>query len=286
MTSRPPVSVVIAARNAADTIERQLEALRSQDYAGELEVVIADNGSTDATRARVLAWTDRLPGLRVVDAAEVAGAAHARNVGIGAATNEIVVVCDADDVVAPHWIELLVDALSTSDLVTGGVVVWDGGAFPATPDPYVMGTAGFGFLPILSTGCLGLHRSAWQALGGFDETLVTCEDVDFAWRAQLRGYTLELLPDAFVYYRVIKQPGVAFRKAVEYGRFQPMLYRRYRGAGFRRQPLHRALARWGILILTAYHLAGSDTRRRRWCVEFGRRWGRLIGSIEARAAYL
>ena len=239
------MSVVIAARNAADTIERQLEALRSQDYAGELEVVIADNGSTDATRARAWAWTDRLPGLRVVDAAEVAGAAHARNVGIGAATNDLVVVCDADDVVAPRWIELLVDALSTSDLVTGGVVVWDGGAFPATPDPYVMGTAGFGFLPILSTGCLGLHRSAWQALGGFDETLVTCEDVDFAWHAQLRGYTLELLPDAFIYYRVIKQPGVAFHKAVEYGRFQPMLYRRYRGAGFRRQPLHRALARWG-----------------------------------------
>ncbi len=284
--SPPPVSVVIAARNVADTIDEQLAALRDQNYPGPVEIIVADNGSTDATCARVRAWSDAFAQLRIVDASATPGAAYARNVGIAAAVNELVVTCDADDIVDSRWMGKLVGALADHDLVTGGVVPWDGGPLPEAPRPFTMSRAGFGFLPILSTGCLGLRRSVWDALGRFDEQLPTCEDVDFAWRAQLRGYTLALRSDAFIYYRVTDEPFASFRKAYAYGRFQPVLYRRYHRAGLPRQPLHRALGRWCILAATIYHLAGTDEQRVKWCNEFGRRCGRLVGSIEARAAYL
>ena len=61
------VSVVVPVRNGAATIALQFEALADQDYDGPWEVVVSDNGSTDATRSVVDEWSAKLPGLRVVD---------------------------------------------------------------------------------------------------------------------------------------------------------------------------------------------------------------------------
>jgi hypothetical protein len=76
------------------------------------------------------------------------------------------------------------------------------------------------------------------------------------------------------------------RKSIEYGRYQPVLYRDYRRLGMPRQPVHRALARWAKLLVTSYQLFGSESERRAWSAEFGKRLGRLIGSVEARSLFL
>jgi len=99
MTDDPFVSVVIPALNVADTIGDQLDALAHQTYAGAWEVVVSDNGSTDATRERVEVWRDRLPHLRIVDSSRRRGVSPARNVGVEAARGDLVLICDGDDVV-------------------------------------------------------------------------------------------------------------------------------------------------------------------------------------------
>jgi len=96
----PLVSVVVPVRQGARTLGEQLEALSRQTYSGEWELIICDNGSTDGTRGRALAWQGALP-LRIVDASAKKGVAHARNVGIEATRGAYVLICDADDVVDP-----------------------------------------------------------------------------------------------------------------------------------------------------------------------------------------
>ena len=83
-----PVSVIVPARNEAQTIGRVVGQLR--DMAGIAEVVVIDNASTDATAARAEA-----AGARVVSEARP-GMGHAVRTGIGAARHDWVMKVDAD----------------------------------------------------------------------------------------------------------------------------------------------------------------------------------------------
>jgi GT2 family glycosyltransferase len=279
-------TVVVPCHQAAATIDAQLAALATQDFAGRLEVLVVDNASTDGTAARARAWAAKLPGLRVLEANERLSPAYARNVGIRAATYEVVLACDADDIVDRSWVRELVHALQTCDIVGGGVVDWFGARLPDHPKARPFGRAGFGFLPALSGCNVGVHKSAWSSLGGFDEDLLGCEDIDLAWRAQLAGLQMYTCVGAFVYHRVPARPVDVFRKWLLYGTYQPLLFAKFRGT-LSRQPVHRALGRWLVLVLTCYRFVlGSADQQRAWCAEAGRRSGRVVGSIRFRSLYL
>lgn len=283
------VTVVIPARDAAATIDAQLRALAAQDHDGPVHVIVADNGSTDGTAAAALAWGDRFAELRVVDASARRGPAFARNFGTAEATTELVVLCDADDIAHPSYVRRLVAALAAADAVAGGTVAFRGAppADGATPAPF--GTAGFGFLPGLMSSSCGYRRTAWEAVGGFDADrfpVATCEDIDFAWRLQLAGFTLAQEPAGYVYYR---EPATAWkvtRTWYRYGRYMPLLLERFRDAGLRPEPTRRVLAGWARLVIHGYRLVGGDAARRRWCRDAGRRAGRLVGSVRTGARYL
>jgi cellulose synthase/poly-beta-1,6-N-acetylglucosamine synthase-like glycosyltransferase len=120
---RPGISVVVPAYNEEDIVVTTASALLEQDYA-PLEVVVVDDGSTDATFERLHAAFDlvELPvgsglplqaaplrslhmsrhalGLRVVRKAN-GGRADALNVGLGVARHELVAVTDADSLLEP-----------------------------------------------------------------------------------------------------------------------------------------------------------------------------------------
>jgi glycosyltransferase involved in cell wall biosynthesis len=275
---------VIPARNAAHTIGSQLEALANQDYPGPLEVVVADNNSSDDTTAVVLRWTDRLPGLRVVRADERWSPGYARNVAVSAATNEFVLMCDSDDVVHRSWAGRLVNALRGAPAVAGGFARLDG--TPADVSQVFPFVSGFRFLPGFSTASAGVTRTAWQDVGGFDEDLPTGEDLDFAWRLQLAGFALVSCPDAFVYYGAPTTRAARLRRSYRYGLLQPVLFARYRSAGMARQPVVKSVARWAVLLASCYRLFGSADDRLAYCDDVGKRFGRLVGSVRARSLFL
>jgi glycosyltransferase involved in cell wall biosynthesis len=116
------ISVIIPAFNAEETIGDQLRSLSAQTWAGEWEVVVADNGSTDDTIARALEFAELLPDLRVVDASQRKGPSHARNVGAEAARGPFLIFLDADDVAQPGWLETMADASRLADLIAGPTV--------------------------------------------------------------------------------------------------------------------------------------------------------------------
>jgi glycosyltransferase involved in cell wall biosynthesis len=117
----PSVSVIIPVRNGEHVLGPQLEALAAQQVPVAFEVVIADNGSTDGTAALAESFRDRIPLLRVVDASIRPGINVARNAGARAALGELLLFCDADDLVQPGWIAAMWQASRTSPALGGAL---------------------------------------------------------------------------------------------------------------------------------------------------------------------
>jgi glycosyltransferase involved in cell wall biosynthesis len=113
----PSVSVVIAAHDEAASIGPRVDNLLALDYpADRLEIVIASDGSTDATVAEARRRAD--PRVRVLDLPRT-GKATALNTAVDASTGEIVVFSDANTAYAPEAIRRLVR--SFADPAVGGV---------------------------------------------------------------------------------------------------------------------------------------------------------------------
>jgi len=98
------ISVVIPAYNEEQYLDRCLEALARQIYpVDRFEVIVVDNGSTDAT-----AELARRYGVRVI-AEPRKGVAYARQAGFEAARGAIIASTDADTVVPPFWVERIAE---------------------------------------------------------------------------------------------------------------------------------------------------------------------------------
>ncbi len=96
MTESPLVSVVIPAYNAARTLDATLLSACAQEYRA-LEIIVVNDGSTDATRAIAEDHAARDPRVRVLNQAN-AGLAAARNAGWRNARSDLIAFLDADDV--------------------------------------------------------------------------------------------------------------------------------------------------------------------------------------------
>jgi glycosyltransferase involved in cell wall biosynthesis len=290
VTGQPTVSVVIPALDVAGTIDDQLAALAAQTYAGEWEVVVSDNGSTDATRERVAAWEGRVPGLRVVDSSARRGLSFARNVGVAAARGDLILLCDGDDVVARDWVERMVGALADHSLVTGRIDVehfndrylfaWSGEAEQHGAErPY-------GFLPYAAGGNLGIRRALYEQLAGFDETLPRTEDFDFGWRAAYAGVAVHYEPLAVIHRRLHGSMRALARTRYLGGRSEPALYRRHGRRGMPRDTSAQVRETWAWLLRELPNAARRREARPRWVAHAATRVGRVVGSVAHRTRFL
>ncbi|MEY2458949.1 MAG: hypothetical protein QOG30_779 [Acidimicrobiaceae bacterium] len=274
------ISVIIPALNVASTIEDQLDALSHQRFDGEFEVIVADNGSTDDTRAVVEAWQGRLPGLRIVDASARPGSASARNVGVRAAAGPGLAFCDADDVVADTWLAALAEGLESASLVAGwyeileeptGRLLWPAGPRQTSMD----------FLRYADTCSMAVDKAALESVGGFAEDLLRCSDRDLSWRLQLAGFEMIEAPAALVHKRSRRTHRERVAQSYLWGWFEPILYKRFRDAGMPRAPLGSTLLDL-VLILVTTPLIWHPRARARWWATAPLHAGRIVGSVRAR----
>ncbi len=279
------------ALDAADTIGAQLEGLAAQDYERDWEVLVADNGSSDGTVDLAQSKLVALPGGRLIDASEEGrGPNFARNAGARVAEGDFLAFCDADDVATPGWLSALVEKARASDVVAGRletqslnepvVVEWNDSLRWDERQPALR------FLPIVSTANCGIWAHVFDALGGFREELTRGEDKELAWRAQLNGHRVAKAPDAVIAYRYRTSVRASARQHFGYGLAYPALYRLYRGAGFPRPSLRRALRVWAWLILVLPSALWSNRVRGRWAMMAAQSAGRLLGSIRHRVVFL
>ncbi|MPY94083.1 MAG: glycosyltransferase [Acidimicrobiia bacterium] len=286
----PYISVVIPVRNGEPWLVKQLAALEAQTYQGQWEVLAVDNGSRDHSRQILGSWREHLP-LRVVDAPDRAGINVARNAGCEQAKGELIAFCDADDVAAPHWLTALVAAAQRFDLVGGRLdeehlnLGYGSALRPRLPADRL--PMGLGFLPFALGANFAVWRDVLDRVGVFDEAFILGnDDVEFSFRAQLRGFRLGYAPDAVVAYRHREGSRELFRQFRSYGRSEPLLFKCYGAHGMPPTPFGQVLRRWARLVLFAPSVFASPERRGAWLVSAGFSLGRLEGAVRNRVLYL
>lgn len=287
----PTVSVVMPVLNGAATLPQQLQALAAQTYPDRWELLVADNGSTDATAEVVREWAAKMPCLRQVDASDRMSTNHARNVGAAAARSDLLAFCDADDVAAPGWLAAMVAALRSYDLV-GGRLDDEALNDPVTrawrsrPDADGLPSALY-YRPYATSANLGVRAQVLRALGGWNEEFVRGgTEVEFCWRAQLAGYRLGYAPDAVMQYRYRVTRWSFAYQLYRYGRAEVQLYRAFRDHGVPRPSVYRACRAWAWTAVHLPYLLRSRTHQGRWLRTAAFRVGRLDGSVRFRTLCL
>ena len=215
--SGPLVSVVIPTFDRADLLEPCIRSLLDQVY-DPLEIVVVDGGSTDGTLEMVRSLA---PSALIAEAHGNPGFAAACNVGVRAASGDLLVLLNNDTVLEPDAIGQLVRVARDRPLRLGAV-----NAMTRRDDlrPVIdsLGVLvrmhGFGapryagFIDLgqfsketelfaASFTCVMIPRVAWDLIGPMDERYgYYYEDVDWSFRARMCGLRIQAAPDALVYH--------------------------------------------------------------------------------------
>lgn len=187
----PLVSVVTAAYNSERFLADALRTLFAQDYE-PVESIVVDDGSTDGT-AEIAQSFPEVVYLRQ----ENAGPAAARNTGLAVAKGEFVAILDADDLLPPNKLSVQVGHLVEHPEVACvlGRQEWIDPPLWLTRDPV------YGELDGIPLPSAVFRKDVLDALGGFDPTFKTGEDMDLLVRMRQAGHELVVLPDLVLHRR-------------------------------------------------------------------------------------
>lgn len=216
-------SVVIPHWNAVRFLPTCLDALKRQTYP-HIEVIIADNNSTDGSRELI---KRDYPWVRLLELDRNYGFAGACNAGMEAAKGEIIALLNNDTEVDPGWAAAVMDAFArypeigsvaskmllfdrrdhihtAGDLFTvdGRAVnrgVWQRDEGQYDREEFVFSACG---------GSSAYRRAMLDDIGLLDtDFFFSIEDVDLGWRAQLAGWRCLYTPAAVVYHQLSASGG-------------------------------------------------------------------------------
>lgn len=202
----PLVSVVIPSYNAQRTIARAIQSVLEQDYQS-LEIIIADDGSTDSTRQVIGQFHD--PRITLVGSSLNRGAAAARNTAIRRASGAYIAFLDADDIWLPGKISTQVRIMerhpkariATCDCLFFSIDGRPKGSFFETRTPCAGENAWRTLLAynFISTSTVLARRTDVVELGGFSEMFPIAEDQDL-WIGLATLGEVVFTPEILAYY--------------------------------------------------------------------------------------
>jgi cellulose synthase/poly-beta-1,6-N-acetylglucosamine synthase-like glycosyltransferase len=223
----PTVTLVIPARNAAQTICRCLNAVMPLLYSGELcEVIVVDDGSTDDTR-RIL---ERYPVTLMLGAGQGPGAA--RNLGWRRADSELIWFVDADCEPQPNTLRELISHFK--DPVVAAV----GGTYSNLHPDSLLATLiqeeiavrhsrMSSHVNFLATFNVVYRRLVLERTGGFDESFKLAQDAELAYRTIASKYSLCFESRSVVGHHHPVRLLRYLKTQARQGFYRVMLYRRY-----------------------------------------------------------
>jgi len=222
------VSIVVPARNAADTLGQCLDALLVNSDAGEsYEVIVVDDGSSDDTRdvansrpVRVLSQKHE-------------GPAAARNRGVAEARGHIILFTDADCVPAVSWVSEMTRPFLDAEIVgvKGAYRTRQAGIVPrfvqCEYEERYQRMATLKRIDFIDTYSAGYRRAVFRSAGGFDTRYpsASVEDQELSFRLAEQGCQMVFNPLAVVYHRHPETVGAYFRRKFNIGYWKVRLLR-------------------------------------------------------------
>ncbi len=265
------VSVIVPVRNGAATIQRTIDSALAQEPVPP-EIIVVDDGSTDATPRILSSYGDRIKVVRQRNR----GPSVARNVGAAAASPgaEYFAFLDADDVWLPAMLRTLMaelDAAVNAALAFCDVIsvndrgeeidarfIDESSAHAPSMDELLTR-----WWPILTSAAV-MRRAAFERTGGFDEAFARPGFEDpFMWLLMREQGDFIFVPQRLVRYRTTPPEVRMMKYAKGYRIFTRLVVQRYGEAGKRlvRESTDAFVAAWGYAGLMALR-EGNKARAR------------------------
>ena len=232
----PGLSVLIAAYNEESGIAETLDSFMHQDYHGELEILILNDGSTDKTAEivreyenRADLWNDRFQ-LRLIDYQENQGKARVLNLGLKQARHALIATVDADSYLHENALNNIVSnhiqSPSNTAATAGCMLVrnsrqnlltrlqeWDyflGISVVKRTQSLLQGT-------LVAQGAFSVYNAGIvKGLEGWRPTVG--EDIVLTWGMIAKGYRIGFAENAFAFTRVPTTYGEFYRQRRRWAR--------------------------------------------------------------------
>jgi GT2 family glycosyltransferase len=210
---QPLVSVIVLNYNGARWLERCLNSLRAQTIFGQVEVIVADNVSTDGSEQIGRQLTEGWPRGRFIQHAQNLGYCEGNNRAADAARGEYLLFLNNDTWLEPNYLELLLAEVRRTSAAAAGPLVlnYEDDSFQS------LGAFGFDIFGLACTrapceatrqvlmpeGCAYLiRRDLFQQLGRFDsEFFMFADEFDLSWRVWISGHQAIAVPSARLHHR-------------------------------------------------------------------------------------
>jgi glycosyltransferase involved in cell wall biosynthesis len=176
------ISIVVPAHNEQGFIPKCLESIRTAESRSDIpvEIVVVLNRCTDGTEDIAKQYG------AITVRQDDKNLARIRNTGIKASTGDVIVTIDADSWMTPNMLQEVARHLDSGRYIGGGV--W------MKPERISLGIF-FSLMMVaphllaagISAGMFWLYRKDFEAVGGFDERLVSAEDYHFAKKLKRYG---------------------------------------------------------------------------------------------------
>ncbi len=221
----PKVSVVVCSYNGARTLQACLTSLLQMNYP-DYEVILVDDGSTDKTQEIMKDF----PQVKNIHQ-ENLGLSVARNVGMKAASGEVIAYTDSDCMADKDWLYYLVGTLQQDNfMAVGGPNIsppaqsWVQACVavaPGQPSHVLVDDSEAEHIP----GCnMAFYKWALESIGGFDPVYRKAgDDVDVCWRLRQQGHRIGFSPSAVVWHHRRFSIRAYFKQQEGYGEAEALL---------------------------------------------------------------
>jgi len=204
----PPVTILVAAYNEEDCIEDTLRSIYAQDYPGEIQIVVINDGSVDHTSTRIKRLDGHIDHLKFISLGVNQGKSSALNIGLSQSTTDLIISVDADCYLLHNSIRNLVERYLSDPpntaAVAGEILIRnsrENWITKAQEWDYFLGIAAVKRIQslfhgtLVAQGAFSLYeKRAIEAVGGWPKTVG--EDIVLTWALLNAGYRIGHAEDA------------------------------------------------------------------------------------------
>ena len=204
----PPVTILVAAYNEEDCIEDTLRSIYAQDYPGELQIVVINDGSVDHTSTRIKRLDGHIDHLKFISLGVNQGKSSALNIGLSQSTTDLIISVDADCYLLHNSIRNLVERYlsdpQNTAAVAGEILIRnsrENWITKAQEWDYFLGIAAVKRIQslfhgtLVAQGAFSLYeKRAIESVGGWPKTVG--EDIVLTWALLNAGYRIGHAEDA------------------------------------------------------------------------------------------